>query len=70
MNIENVFPHTLGIFFCLFVIKMNRKRASVIRKMHSKPSKDVSGTFLRGTKPAFVKVLLQISMLRNKHMLL
>lgn len=58
MNIEHILPHTLAKqFFSLFffMIKMNRKRASVIRKMHFKSSKDVSGTLLRGIKPAFVK---------------
>lgn len=62
MNIENIFPHTLAkqlwVFWVLgvfFVTKMHRKIASVIRKTHFKSSEDVSGTLLRGIKPAFVK---------------
>lgn len=68
MNIENVFPHTLAkssfLFFFFFVIKMKREIASVIRKMHLKSSKDVSGTLLRD-QTCICKVLLQISILRN-----
>lgn len=36
-------------------MKRERERALVIQKMHFKSSKDVSGTLLRGIKPAFVK---------------
>lgn len=56
MDIENIFPHTLAKQLSFFlVIKMNRRRASIIRKVYCKSSKDVSGTLLRGIKPSFVK---------------
>lgn len=55
MNVENVFPHTLAKNPFLNDKNEERERALIIRKMYFKSSKDVSGTLLRGIKPAFVK---------------
>lgn len=75
MNIENIFPHTLVKYFSFFLIKM--KKPSVIRKMPSRPSKDVTvvedsfWNLFERDQTCFCKVLLQNnSVLRYTYMLL